>query len=211
MKEYGIANDGKGLELYIPDEVRFGVTGAVAKLKLHEYEKVFGICPAAKHETKCWPQERFVELGITIAQRWKAKILLFGGPEDRGLCSKIADAINTATGKTYAENLSGKYSLLETATVMEYCDVLVSNDTGLMHIAAAMKRKLVALFGSTVKELGFFPVGTESVVLERNDLLCRPCSHIGRSSCPEKHFRCMKDISVGNVVQAFSKMLELKK
>jgi heptosyltransferase-2 len=94
---------------------------------------------------------------------------------------------------------------------MEICDVVVSNDTGLMHIAAAMKRNLVAIFGSTVKELGFFPIGTESIVLERNDLSCRPCSHIGRTSCPKKHFRCMKDISTGEVVHACVSMLELKK
>jgi heptosyltransferase-2 len=210
LKNYSIANDGKGLELYIPDEVRVGVNAVIAKLKLNEYEKVVGLCPAAKHETKRWPRERFVNLGIQVAQKKNAKILLFGGPDDTKLCRTIVEAINTATGKRYAEDLSGTCSLLETAAVMEYCDVVVSNDTGLMHIAAAMKRTLVAIFGSTVKEFGFFPIGTESLVLERNDLSCRPCSHIGRKSCPQKHFRCMKDISTGEVVHACVSMLELK-
>ncbi len=211
LKEYDVHNDGKGLDIYIPDEVRFLITGATAKLKLNNYEKIIGMCPAAKHGTKRWLQEHFVELGNILAQRWNTKILLFGGSEDVDYCGKIADAMNAATGKTFAENLCGKYSLLETAAVMESCDLVVCNDTGLMHVAAAMKRNLVAIFGSTVKELGFFPVGTKSVVLERNDLSCRPCSHIGRESCPKKHFRCMKDISVENVVDACSNMLSLKK
>jgi lipopolysaccharide heptosyltransferase II len=211
LTTYGVQNDGKGLELFIPDEVRFNCVRSIAKLQVNEYERVIGLCPAAKHETKRWLQERFVELGIAIAQRWQAKILLFGGPEDIELCRTISEAINTATGKNSAQNLCGTCSLLESAGMMEHCDLIVSNDTGLMHIAAAMKRNLVVIFGSTVKELGFFPVGTESVVLERNDLSCRPCSHIGRKSCPQKHFRCMKDISVEDVFHACTSMLDLKK
>ena len=63
-----------------------------------------------------------------------------------------------------------------------------------------MHRKLIALFGSTVREFGFFPRGHNAVVLERAGLYCRPCSHIGRSSCPEGHFRCMNEIQVQDVV-----------
>jgi ADP-heptose:LPS heptosyltransferase len=70
-----------------------------------------------------------------------------------------------------------------------------------MHIAAAMKRKIVALFGSTVKEFGFFPIVTENKVVERPGLYCRPCSHIGRKECPEGHFRCMKEIEVDEVAE----------
>jgi heptosyltransferase-2 len=60
-----------------------------------------------------------------------------------------------------------------------------------MHIAAARKRPVVAVFGPTVREFGFFPVGTRSVVLERTGLECRPCTHLGLPSCPAGHFRCM--------------------
>jgi heptosyltransferase-2 len=101
-----------------------------------------------------------------------------------------------------ASDLSGQFSLLETASAMEFCDVILTNDSGLMHIAAAMKKKVIAIYGSTVCEFGFFPVGTESVIVERNGLYCRPCSHIGRDSCPEKHFRCMKEIQVEEVIKS---------
>jgi heptosyltransferase-2 len=76
-----------------------------------------------------------------------------------------------------------------------------------MHVASAMKKKVVAIFGSTVREFGFFPVGTESVIVERAGLYCRPCSHIGRSTCPEGHFRCMKEIQVEDVAEVIKGML----
>jgi len=194
----GITNDGKGLELHIPDDVLFGVSGRIARLRLNRFEKVLGVCPGAKHATKRWPVERFAELGDRFCRDHDGAIMLFGGHEDKALCQTIASKI----GSDRAFDLSGELSLLETAAAMPYCDAIVTNDTGLMHIAAAMHRRLVAIFGSTVREFGFFPVTKESVVLERTGLVCRPCSHIGRSECPEKHFRCMVDIGVEEVARA---------
>ncbi len=88
---------------------------------------------------------------------------------------------------------------------MGYCDVVITNDTGLMHIATAMHRKIVAIFGSTVREFGFFPYDPSAVVIERQGLACRPCSHIGRSECPEKHFRCMMEIGDEEVYARFER------
>jgi ADP-heptose:LPS heptosyltransferase len=82
-------------------------------------------------------------------------------------------------GAAVVSDLSGQLDLLETGAVMERCDVVVTNDTGLMHIASAKHRKVVAVFGSTVREFGFFPYGTQNIVIERKDVPCRPCSHIG--------------------------------
>ncbi|MBI4811684.1 MAG: hypothetical protein HY800_09655 [Ignavibacteriales bacterium] len=76
-----------------------------------------------------------------------------------------------------------------------------------MHIAAARKRKVVAIFGSTVKEFGFFPYGTESIIAEAQDVKCRPCSHIGLSNCPKKHFRCMNEIQVDDVIKNVQRLL----
>jgi heptosyltransferase-2 len=63
-----------------------------------------------------------------------------------------------------------------------------------MHAAAAFQKPQIALFGSTVEELGFFPLNPHAKVLENATLSCRPCSHIGRSECPQKHFKCMLEI-----------------
>jgi heptosyltransferase-2 len=104
-------------------------------------------------------------------------------------------------------NAAGRLSLTETAALVDRCSVVLSNDSGLMHIAAARKRGLVALFGPTVRELGFFPYGTESIVLEKTELSCRPCTHIGGPSCPKKHYRCMNDIEPHHVVHSLKQFL----
>jgi heptosyltransferase-2 len=127
---------------------------------------------------------------------------LFGGKNDTVLCTTIANEINRKSERECAIEFSDQFSLLETAAAMQFCDVIVTNDSGLMHIAAAMKKKVVAIFGSTVREFGFFPVGAENIIIERKGLYCRPCSHIGRSNCPERHFRCMNEIQVDDVVDS---------
>lgn len=202
VKTYGINNDTQGLELVIPDEIMFHVSGKMSSLKLHTYEKVIGFCPSAKHATKRWPEERFIEAGIRLVRELKAKIILFGGKSDTVLCTTIANGINKKSEGACAIEYSDQFSLLETAAAMQFCDVIVTNDSGLMHIAAAMKKKVVAIFGSTVREFGFFPIGIENIVIEREGLYCRPCSHIGRSKCPEGHFRCMNEIQVDDVVDS---------
>jgi heptosyltransferase-2 len=202
VQKYGIKNDGKGLELFIPEEVRTHAQAQIKKAGCQDAATVIGFCPSARHATKCWPQERFEELGRKLATDVNAKILLFGGPEDKEKCLSIAQSINSFTREGNAVNLSGELSLLETAVAMETCNVIVTNDSGLMHIACAMKKKVVAIFGSTVREFGFFPVGTKNVIVERAGLYCRPCSHIGRSTCPEGHFRCMNEIQVEDVMRS---------
>ena len=64
----------------------------------------------------------------------------------------------------------------------------------------------VAIFGSTVEEFGFFPYGPQTAVVERKGLPCRPCSPIGRASCPEGHFKCMHDIGAGMVLEALASL-----
>jgi lipopolysaccharide heptosyltransferase II len=202
LRVFGIENDGEGLELFIPDNVAFGTAGKMAPLNLNRFEKTVGICPSAKHETKRWPQERFAEAASRLAMDHDAKVLLFGGASDKAVCGWIAQAVNATCRRDTAADLSGSLTLLETAAAMEFCDVIVTNDSGLMHVASAMKKNIVAIFGSTVKEFGFFPVGGNAVVLERPGLPCRPCSHIGRDKCPEGHFKCMNEIRVEDVVRS---------
>jgi len=199
LSDLGIQNDGKGVELHIPDEVLFGVSAKIATLKLDRFEKVIGLCPGARHFTKRWPADRFARVGAAFAQKMDAKILLFGGAADASVCNQICWDINNQSGVDRATSLCGQLQLLQTAAAMEYCDVIITNDTGLMHIAVAMKKKIIAVFGSTVREFGFFPYDPHAVVLETQGLGCRPCSHIGRSECPEKHFKCMTEIDPDQV------------
>lgn len=209
VESLGVSDDGRGLEVVVPEETAGAVRAMLAKYDLDRYPTVVGLVPMAKHYTKQWPSERFVEFGVGFARKHKSKILVFG-PRDGGeYCGDIAQMMNTELGSTAAVSLAGTLSLLETAAALDHCSLVVSNDSGLMHLAAARKKKVLALFGSTVRQFGFFPYGTESIVLERDGLSCRPCSHIGRSRCPQGHFRCMKEIQASEAVSAAEQLLSV--
>jgi heptosyltransferase-2 len=175
----GFNLDEEGLELIIPHEV---------KSRIENSGKVIGFCPASKHFTKMWLKEYFIELGNKLAGNGFT-IALFGGKQDRTLCKNISLQINNSI------DLSTENDLLQTARDMQNCLAIVCNDSGLMHTACAVKVPVVAIFGSTVKEFGFFPYKNKNRVLENNFLSCRPCSHIGKNRCPKNHFKCMKEIT----------------
>ena len=165
---------------------------------------IISICIGAGFYTKRWPAENITELIDKIFENRMGKVILLGGKVDE----ESADQITGGT-KSEVLNLCGKLSLIESAAVIKSSNMVISNDTGLMHIAQALKKNLVAIFGSTTKELGYFPVGRNSVVIEK-ELYCRPCSHNGKEKCPEKHFRCMKDISPEEVFETIKNLIKVK-
>lgn len=208
----GIApsDDCDGPELFVPEHVATAMTSLLARSHLDRCDAVVGIAPGARHFTKRWPLERFVELGVLLGrtgQKGRVKILVFGSREEKDYCGDIAQMINLRLESPAAENMAGQFSLLETAAALDRCTLVVSNDSGLMHVAAARRRNLVAVFGSTVRELGFFPPEGRSIVVETSGLPCRPCSHIGLEKCPKGHFKCMKEITADEVVKASARFL----
>jgi lipopolysaccharide heptosyltransferase II len=164
--------------------------------------KIVGFCPSARHFTKIYPSEKFIEIGKNIISNFNSEILLFGDKND------IArnETIKTALGNK-CHNLAGKLSLIQTAAAMATCELIISNDTGLMHLSNLLKKNLIAIFGSTVREFGFFPDGENTSIFEVDDLKCRPCSHIGRKSCPKKHFKCMNDIHPERIISKAGEVL----
>ncbi len=206
-RSLGVKDDGEGLEIFVPEDVVNTVRATMDRCRLDRFEEVIGLAPAARHRTKRWLPERFVETGIRCAKEFRSKILLFGGKEDQEFCGDCVQMINNAAGGTVAESCAGQLSLLEMTEALGYCRLVITNDTGIMHLAAARRRKIIAIFGPTVREFGFLPYRTESVVVERKGLYCRPCSHIGLEQCPEGHFRCMRDISADEVVSAAAGLL----
>jgi heptosyltransferase-2 len=185
--------DKKGLDLF---------TDKPANIKLNGKNNLIGFCPGARHFTKRWPKEYFIELGNKLTQTGYT-IVLFGGKIDKEICAELIDKISGAI------NLSNNDELLQTAADMKLCKAIVCNDSGLMHTASATGTKVIALFGSTVKEFGFAPYNCSNLILENNSLTCRPCSHIGRSNCPKKHFNCMKDIKPEFVFEKLNLFLKL--
>jgi heptosyltransferase-2 len=106
-------------------------------------------------------------------------------------------------------NLCGKTSLRFLPALIKQCRLFITNDSGPMHIAVAVHVPTIAIFGPTVKELGFFPYGSAHRVMEV-ELACRPCGLHGGKTCPRIHFECMKKITVDAVVKEANEMLELQ-
>ncbi len=155
-----------------------------------------GFNPGALYgEAKCWPQERFIELGRRLVEDGY-KVLLFGTLGEQGRNAEIARGIGEG-----CLDLTGRTSLMELAVLLERCCCLVTNDTGTMHLSAAVGTPVVALFGSTDPALTS-PVGDGHVII-RHRISCSPCFE---RVCPEGHHRCMRSIEVEEVLEAVKRV-----
>lgn len=196
-----LALDTAGPEVWLPHERADGVYGPDGRTArpLHHGALHVAIAPGAQHATKRWPVAKVASLSRYLLDKG-ASITLIGGPADVPIC----DAIDAAVGGGLQRADSAK-TLEQTITVLDRSDVLVSMDSGAMHLGAARRVPTVAIFGSTVKELGFAPYGIPHQIVE-HDVNCRPCSHIGRANCPKGHFLCMEGIDVQHVANAIEKL-----
>jgi heptosyltransferase-2 len=147
------------------------------------------LAPGAHWATKRWPAESYRELADLIIKQSKQSIVLVGGEADAGACRKVA-----AASEGRIANLCGRLDLGQLAAVLARSVLLVTNDSGPMHMAEAVGVPIVALFGPTVPQFGFAPWRQGSVVMER-ELGCRPCSVHGSDRCPRRHQRCLRDIT----------------
>jgi heptosyltransferase-2 len=186
---FGLVDDGEGAEI---------VLGAThSPISPVAGRPTIALAPGARHMTKQWPPEYFIRLGQRLIDEHDARIVLVGSPDERDLAARIASALR---GEVI--DLTGRTTLLEAAAALDACDLAVTNDSAMAHIAAARKRPVVAIFGSTVQQFGFAPFRTRSTVVEVEGLYCRPCTSIGRDACPEGHFRCMREIDAERVMIA---------
>ncbi len=190
--------DSKELDLYfnIPENYQIKSRENIS-LENHS-QKMIGICPGSKHFTKRYPTENFKILILKLIEK-NFVVAIFGGRDDYEICKELEI-------HPLVKNFQNDNDLIETAALMKKCSVIITNDSGLMHLASLLQIPTVAIFGSTVREFGFFPIYEKSIIIENENLKCRPCSHIGRSECPEKHFNCMNKIEPDLI---FSKTVEL--
>lgn len=203
LKPMGIRNDGRGLDYFIPEQARTGNED----IPLSHWAGGFvGCVIGGSYNTKKLPVEQWQKFCALT----EYPIILLGGPEDREEGQRIA-----AQDPLRIYNACGKFNLNESADLVRRARVIVSNDTGLMHVAAAFGKPIVSLWGNTVPEFGMFPyygsnnlndrVSPLSVLAENKGLYCRPCSKLGYDSCPKRHFKCMKDIDIESVVNHVKK------
>lgn len=155
------------------------------KENLLEDKKVVVLAPGSKWFTKQWPVEYFNKLAESLKKLSNVRLIVVGGK----------DEINLPIEKENIIDMRGKTSLLELADILSRADVVVTNDSSPIHIASAFKKpRIFALFGPTIEKFGFFPWSLNSKVFQVDGLKCRPCGIHGGKSCPEKHFKCMRDI-----------------
>ncbi len=156
-------------------------------------KNLIGICPGAKHFTKRYPVDYQIQLCKLLIKNG-FNVVLFGGKIDKSICNEISTEVPQVL------NLQNEDDILQTVSDMQCCDVIVCDDSGLMHAASSLDKKHIVIFGSTVKEFGFMPNKPNNVIIIENEKLkCRPCTHIGRSSCPKYHFNCMMEIKPENI------------
>ena len=203
MRGLGLKTAANELELFIP-----GVHVDAARQRLGERigEEV-GVVPligfnpgAAFGPAKRWPAERYAELADRLSERTGGWILVFGSAADQPTATEILDR---ARSRQRIVDLTGRTSLVEAMALIGECDVFVTNDSGLMHVAAALHTPQVAIFGST-DHIRTGPYSEQAVVV-RKELPCSPCK---KPRCPEKHFRCMRLITSDEVFAAVLGLLE---
>jgi len=189
LKGLGVSDDLLGCELYpSPAEKAFALPYVKVGVKS------LAVCFGANHFTKRYPPQRFAALLSLLLDKESLQLFLLGGKEDAHHASEI---LNTLPPEYCSQvtNLAGSCTLMQTAALIERCDAVLCNDTGLMHMASAFGKKLFVLFGSSSSVFGFLPYHSPFDLFEVEGLPCRPCSHIGRDQCPKGHFLCMNDLS----------------
>lgn len=204
VNSLGVKNDGKGLDYFVPEQDE--VTNK--DIPMSHWAGYVACVIGGSFNTKKYPVNHWKE----FCKQTTMPVILLGGPEDKQDGDAIADVDSV---KVY--NACGKFNLNESACLVKYARLVISNDTGLMHIAAAFRKPIISLWGNTTPELGMFPyygynnlasnIARESVMLETKGLSCRPCSKIGHSKCPKGHFKCMNDIDSQVIVLKVHEML----
>ncbi|MBN1466742.1 lipopolysaccharide heptosyltransferase II [candidate division KSB1 bacterium] len=190
VSHLGITDDGLGLDFYLDPDVQTSIHARLGDAGFQFDRLTLCIAPGASFATKRWPVDSFALVAKRAADELDAQIVLLGDVKDAELTHYIAGQVERSV-----YDLAGQLTLMESACALRFAHLMLTNDTGLMHLATAFKMPTIAIFGPTVKELGFFPVGPHASVIERTGLSCRPCTHTGRKKCPKKHFKCMREIS----------------
>lgn len=177
---FDVHNDGEGLDFFTDAET----AGALRELPEGFGRGYIALVTGAKHVTKQMPVEKLAELCTLLP----LPIVLLGGKDDTPVAERIL-----AGSQSAIFNACGKFTLSGSAEIVRHARLVITHDTGLMHIASAFHKPIISLWGNTVPAFGMYPYmpGEGSRIMEIEGLPCRPCSKIGYKACPKKHFRCM--------------------
>ncbi len=163
-----------------------------------------GLAPGAQWDTKRWPEENFAELLQLIRQQVGGTIRVYLGPREQNWFP--TSALARAAAADNATEIVQVPDLTIVAGSLANTDLLVTNDSGLLHVAEAVGTPVLAFFGPTVREFGYFPLLQQSQVLE-SEVSCRPCSRNGKRACPDKDLVCLREITPDRAVTALVNLL----
>jgi lipopolysaccharide heptosyltransferase II len=204
VEKFGVSYDHQGTEVFFEPSDHETVRESLREKGYRPGQELVVICPGASYSNKQWLPERFAEVADQLAEKG-CFVCLHGGKADVDLCVSISNIM-----KHNVHLFANQFSLLESAAFLKMAHLAITNDSGMMHLAQSQKTPVVAIFGPTSRELGYFPLPGNSAVVEKN-VSCRPCTHNGLNYCPKKHFRCMREIEVNDVADAAFKFLTTTK
>ncbi len=195
VRLFDVSNDGKGLDYFIPAEDEIPITD----LPENFHKGFIALVTGAMHATKQMPLEKMTD----ICKKLDQPIVLLGGKLEQTVGRKIDEQTSSNVF-----NAVGKYNINQSASLIRQSRLVITPDTGLMHIAAAFKKKILSVWGHTIPEFGMYPYEPDkaSQIFEVKGLSCRPCTKIGKKKCPKGHFRCMNDIDNDALVSTASQL-----
>ena len=218
VEKLGVKNDYQGLDFFISEKNDYPLSELPENFQKGYHAFVIG----GTYKTKILPAVKVIE----IIKKLNEPVILLGGPDDVERANEILDKISESQNLRISEsqklrhsdtqqlsnldsqqliNLVGKINLEQSASIVKKAKSVLTNDTGLMHIAAAFHKNIVSVWGNTVPELGMYPYLPKEKekchIVECKDVKCRPCSKLGFKECPRKHFNCMMKIDCDEVVE----------
>lgn len=191
VKSLGVVNDGKGLDYFIPEKDKVDIK----TLPVTHQSGYIAIVIGGNYYTKQFPVKKL----ISLCKKLNYPIVLLGWTNDR----ETGEQVESMVGSHLIYNSCGKYNLNQSASLLEQSELIISNDTGLMHIGAALKKYVISIWGNTVPQFGMYPYldPDKFKIVEVKKLSCRPCSKLGFDRCPKGHFNCMNLIEVNKIVK----------
>lgn len=194
-----IDNDQQGIDYFIPEEEEIDLNSLPKEFR----KGYIAFCIGAKYHTKQLTTRQI----ITICDELDLPIVLLGDQNDY----EKAKRIQVNVGKK-AYNACGFYTINQSASLIKQSKLVITHDTGLMHIASGFKKRIISIWGNTIPEFGMYPYLPDynSRIIETKELSCRPCSKLGYDKCPKGHFKCIEDINEESIVRYAYDLFYLK-
>ncbi len=197
LRRLGVTAPLPQTEMHVDAESGLAIEQFLADVGFKAVPHCFiAVAPGSRWKTKQWPVARFAAAAQDLAARHEATIVMLGDRHDRGLVREFRQQVAVPV-----IDAVGQLPLMPTAALLQQCRLLLCNDSGLMHMATALGVPVVAVFGPTVRALGFYPFQAMAQVVS-HPLSCRPCTTKGANRCPRGHHDCMRRIAPEQVVTA---------